>query len=120
MYAIRSYYVFLDNYIEPLKNAINKGLVSEKEIDASIRGTLRVLLKLGMLDHSDQNPYSKIGITDTVCIWNKQESNQLVRKATQESIVLLKNENQLLPLDKKAIKKIAVIGPSANLVVSDS
>jgi len=111
--------MFLDNYIEPLKNAINKGLVSEKEIDASIRGTLRVLLKLGMLDHSDQNPYSKIGITDTVCIWNKQESNQLVRKATQESIVLLKNENQLLPLDKKAIKKIAVIGPSANLVVSD-
>jgi len=111
--------VFLDNYIEPLKNAINKGLISEDEINASIRGTLRVLLKLGMLDNSEQNPYTKIGIADTVRIWNKPESHQLVRKVTQESVVLLKNENQLLPLDKTQIKKIAVIGPSANLVVSD-
>lgn len=111
--------MFLDNYIEPLKNAIDKGLVTEDEINASIRGSLRVLLKLGMLDNSDQNPYTQIGIVDTTRIWNKPESHELVRKATQESVVLLKNENQLLPLDKSIIKKIAVIGPSANLVVAD-
>ena len=111
--------MFLDNYIEPLKNAIDKGLVSEDEINASIRGSLRVLLKLGMLDNSDQNPYTQIGIIDTTRIWNKPESHELVRKATQESVVLLKNDGQLLPLDKSIIKKIAVIGPSANLVVSD-
>ncbi len=111
--------MFLDNYREPLQNAINQGLVSEKEIDGAVRGTLRVLLKLGLLDNSDRNPYTKIGITDTVDIWTKPETHELVRKATTESVVLLKNENQLLPLHKDKIKSVAVIGPSANMVVSD-
>ena len=110
---------FLDNYIEPLKNAIKQGLVTEGEIDAAVRGPLRVLLKLGFLDDSNLNPYTQIGIADTTAIWTKEETHKLVRKATSESVVLLKNTGQLLPLDKNKIKKIAVIGPSANLVVSD-
>ena len=110
---------FLDNYIEPLKNAIKQGLVTEGEIDAAVRGPLRILLKLGFLDDSNLNPYTQIGIADTTAIWTKEETHKLVRKATSESVVLLKNTGQLLPLDKNKIKKIAVIGPSANLVVSD-
>ncbi len=111
--------MFLDNYREPLKNALDKGMISEKEIDGAVRGTLRVLLKLGLLDNSDQNPYTKIGIADTTDIWTKKEVHDLARKVTAESVVLLKNNNQLLPLDKTKIKSIAVIGPSANEVISD-
>lgn len=110
---------FLDNYRDPLKSALTKGLVTEKEIDQAIRGPFRVLLKLGLLDNPVQNLYSNIGITDTVDIWTKPETHALVRKATAQSVVLLKNENQLLPLKKHKIKSIAVVGPSADKVISD-
>ena len=111
--------VFLDNYRASVMGAIEKKLITEKEIDEAIYGNLRVLLKLGMLDKSESNPYTKIGITDTIAPWTKSEAAYLVRKATQKSIVLLKNENMLLPLMKEKIKSVAVIGPSANLVISD-
>jgi beta-glucosidase len=111
--------IFLDAYASNLNNALTKGLITESEIDEAVKRTLRVLLKLGLLDNSDQNPYSKIGITDTIDPWNKEEVQLLARKATVKSVVLLKNEGQLLPLDKTGIKSIAVIGPSANMVVSD-
>lgn len=111
--------IFLDNYMAPLKEALSKGLVSEKEIDEAIYGNLRVLLKLGLLDDSSSNPYTNIGINDTVAPWLKPEAANLVRKATEKSIVLLKNNNSFLPLKKEKIKSIAVIGPSANKVISD-
>jgi beta-glucosidase len=111
--------MFLDNYVNNLKNALSKGLVTEKELDNVLRGTLRVLLKLGLLDNSDQNPYLKIGVSDTVDPWTKKEAQLLVRKATAKSVVLLKNEGQLLPLDKSKVKSIAIIGPSADTVISD-
>jgi len=111
--------VFLDNYKSYLHEAIDKGMVSEKEIDQAVRGTLRVLLKLGLADYSPENPYINIGITDTVRPWTKPEAKELARKATRKSIVLLKNDKNLLPIQKNKIKSIAVIGPSANLVVPD-
>ena len=111
--------MFLDDYKEPLKNAIDKGMVTEKELDLAIRGDLRVWLKLGLLDNSKDNPYSQIGITDTIDPWTKPETKALVREATVKSIVLLKNENKLLPLNKDKLKSIAVIGPSANKVIPD-
>jgi beta-glucosidase len=111
--------VFLDNYLAPLQEALDKGLISEKEIDEAIYGNFRVLLKLGILDDSPSNPYSQIGISDTIAPWTKPEAKELVRKATQRSIVLLKNENMILPVKKDEIKSIAVIGPSANKVISD-
>jgi beta-glucosidase len=111
--------VFLDDYRSSLKEALDKGLVSEKEINEAIYGNLRVLLKLGFLDNSSQNPYSQIGIKDTIAPWTNREAGELVRIATEKSIVLLKNENMLLPLKKDKIKSVAVIGPSANKVISD-
>jgi len=111
--------MFLDNYKEPLKEAIASGLVSEKDIDSAIRGSLRVILKLGLLDQSTENPYSQIGISDTIAPWTKPETQELVRKATVKSIVLLKNEKHLLPIKIEKVKRIAVIGPSANKVISD-
>lgn len=110
---------FLDNYKEPLKEALEKGMLEEKEIDQAIRGSLRVLLKLGKLDQSDKNPYTQIGIADTIDLWTKPEAAELVREATAKSVVLLKNENNILPIQKGKVKKIAVIGFSANKVISD-
>lgn len=111
--------VFLDNYMAPLKEALAKGLITEKDIEEAIYGNLRVILKLGMLDNSAKNPYTGIGIADTIAPWTRKEAHDLVRTATQKSIVLLKNQNSLLPLQKDKIKSIAVIGPSANKVISD-
>jgi len=111
--------VFLDNYLAPLKEALGKSLVTETEIEEAIYGNLRVLLKLGMLDNPNQNLYTEIGVTDTIAPWTKQQARDLVRLATQKSVVLLKNQNSLLPVKKNSIKSVAVIGPSANKVISD-
>lgn len=111
--------MFLDFYQPALKGAIDKGLVTEEEIDEVVRGTLRVMLKLGLLDNNPENPYAKIGIEDTIRPWTKPEAMALAREATIRSVVLMKNDGQLLPLKKEAISSIAVIGPSADLVVSD-
>ena len=111
--------MFLDDYRSSVKDALEKGLITEKDIEEAIYGNFRVLLKLGLLDNSSQNPYAEIGIADTVAPWTKEEARELARKATEKSIVLLKNENMLLPLQKEKIKSIAVIGPSANSVISD-
>lgn len=111
--------VFLDNYMAPLRGALSLGLVSESEIDEAIYGNLRILLKLGLLDGQPVNPYIKIGITDTISPWNKPEARELARISTRKAVVLLKNRNSLLPLKKDKIKSIAVIGPSANKVISD-
>ncbi len=111
--------MFLDDYRSSVKEALDKGLITEKDIEEAIYGNLRVILKLGFLDESQKNPYSEIGITDTIAPWAGQEARDLARKATEKSIVLLKNEGMLLPLQKDKLKSIAVIGPSANSVISD-
>src|SRR5664280_3655870 len=54
--------MFLDDYRPSIKEAIEKGLITEKDIEEAIYGNLRVILKLGMMDSSLQNPYSEIGI----------------------------------------------------------
>ncbi len=110
--------MFLDDYVDAVKEALDQNLITEGELDQAIRGNLRVLLKLGYLDKSDENPYSSIGIDDKTDPWTKPEAKALARKATVKSIVLLKNEG-LLPIDKSTIKSIAVIGPNADQVISD-
>ncbi len=110
--------MFLDRYKPAVPEALENGLISEEDIDLVVRGNLRVMLKLGLLDSDPDNPYVKIGIEDTIRPWTKPEARDLARKATIKSIVLLKNDG-LLPLKKETISSIAVIGPSADLVVSD-
>jgi beta-glucosidase len=112
---------YLDrNFEAPVKKAIEDGLLTEKRLDEVIKGTLRVFIRLGLLDPAERVPYAKIG-KDTTEIkpWNTQKNKDVVRLATQESIVLLKNAGNLLPLNKKAIKSIAMIGPRADQVVFD-
>lgn len=66
--------LFLDDYKAPLNDALKSGLITETDIDRSIRGTLRVMLRLGLLDAegSRESPYAGIGITDTVPPWKKR------------------------------------------------
>ncbi|MBP8959100.1 MAG: glycoside hydrolase family 3 C-terminal domain-containing protein [Bacteroidales bacterium] len=111
--------VFLDNYMAPLKEALSKELITEKEIDEAIYGNIRILLKLGLLDNPVSNLYSQIGIADTIAPWKKPEAGELVREVTRKSVVLLKNEKMILPLRKENLKSVAVIGPSSNKVISD-
>jgi len=84
----------------------------------ALRGTLRVMLKLGLLDDGAGNPYASIGIEDTIRPWTRPEAAELARKATVKSVVLMKNEG-LLPLHAGELKSIAVIGPRAHQVISD-
>lgn len=110
---------FLDDYKAALKNAFYEGKVCEKELEENIKGNLRIMLRLGLLDDDDSNPYKSIGIKDTIDPWLKEETRQLVRLAAQKSAVLLKNEGRLLPLDKGSVKRIAVIGNRADVVLED-
>jgi beta-glucosidase len=111
---------FLDEYTEGIYGALSHGYLKEKDIDAVIRGDYRVMIQLGMLDNSDENPYSKIGTgKDTIDPWKTEAHKKVALEATQKSIVLLKNENGLLPLQKDKLKTIAVIGPRADQVLLD-
>jgi beta-glucosidase len=111
--------MFLDDYRSSVIAALDKGLVTEKEVDEAIYGNFRILLKLGLLDSSGSNPYSSIGVSDTIAPWTKSAAGELVRKVTEKSVVLLKNEKMLLPLNREKLKSVAIIGPSANTVISD-
>ena len=112
---------YLDrNFEAPVKKAIEEDLLTEKRLDEDIKGTLRVFIRLGLLDPPDRVPYAGIG-ADTLqpAPWNTQKNKDLVKLATQKSIVLLKNTGNILPLNKSAVKSIAVIGPRADQVVFD-
>ena len=102
-----------------LSNAVEKKLVSETEIDNSVKDNLRVMIKLGLLDPPDGNPYAKIGRPSEPEPWLSKAHIALALRTTRESIVLLKNSRSLLPLHKGTIKSIAVIGERANEVLPD-
>ncbi len=108
---------FLDKYKDAVQSALKKGLVTEKDIEEDIKGEYRVMIRLGLLDPPEIVPYASIGEGPEP--WKSKAHEQLVRKVTQESIVLLKNEKGMLPLDKSKIKSVAVVGPYADQVISD-
>ena len=110
---------FLDEYKDAVYEALHRKLISVEDIEKAIRRNLRISLKLGLLDHAEDNPYAAIGVTDTIAPWSKPETKALVREATLKSVVLLKNQDHLLPLDRHKIKKIAVIGQRATEVLQD-
>lgn len=112
---------FLDVYKSYIEEALEKGLLTEKDIDKAIRGNLYVALRLGLLDGKDSaDPYKNIGtIPNEVPPYEREEAKQLAREVTAKSVVLLKNSKNLLPLNASKLKKIAVIGPYADKIVQD-
>jgi beta-glucosidase len=109
---------FLDDYREPVRNALKRNLLTEADIDQALRGVYRVMIRLGLLDPPDRVPYSKIG-SEAQEPWLTEKNKALARLVTQKSIVLLKNSGGLLPLESQQLKSIAVIGPRANEVFLD-
>lgn len=107
----------LDQVSEEMLEAVREGSLSEEIVDRNVRYNLRTILRLGLMDSSDENPYKDMGFTD-VPLWETEEHKAKARLAAQKSVVLLKNEG-VLPLDKNKVRKIAVIGNRAEEVLKD-
>ncbi len=109
---------FLDRHAGAVAAALDSGLLQEREIDDVLRGVFRVMIRLGLLDPEERVPYSSIGKTGEDP-WMSEEHRAVARKMAEESIVLLKNGDGLLPLDPRKVRSIAVIGPRAEEVLFD-
>lgn len=90
-----------------LREAVERNLITEQEIDQSVMKLFRARFKLGMFDADDIVPYAKLPMS----VVDSDRNRQIALEAAHKSVVLLKNDG-ILPL-KKSIKKIAVIGPTA-------
>jgi beta-glucosidase len=94
-------------YMGPLIENVKEGRVPMGLVDRAVRRVLEQKFRLGLFEH----PYAELGRAEHVV--HSKEHQQLALDAAREGIVLLKNENNLLPL-KKDLKSIAVIGPNAD------
>lgn len=104
---------FLDNYKDAIKQALKDSILSVNDIDKAIRYDLNVAVRLGLLDGDDtQNPYASIGKDTTVAEpWTTDSVRALARRAMDESVVLLKNDEKahLLPLDFNRVHNILLV-----------
>jgi beta-glucosidase len=92
-----------------LSEAVQKGFISEREIDAAVKNLMKIRFRLGMFDPSEMVKYAQIPFSEN----DSAAHRALSLKAARESLVLLKNEKNVLPL-KKDLRTIAVIGPNAD------
>jgi len=99
-------------YDQYLLEAVHKGYISEEEIDKNVSRLFRARFLLGEFDPPEDVPFTKIPRSKLDC----QEHRDLALDAARQSIVLLKNDNKTLPLDANSLKKLAVIGPNADIV----
>ncbi|MDR1500487.1 MAG: glycoside hydrolase family 3 C-terminal domain-containing protein [Tannerellaceae bacterium] len=93
-----------------LADAVGMGLLKEEDIDASLRRLFKIRFRLGMFDPRESVPYADTPLS----VLESEPHKAHALKMARESIVLLRNEGGLLPLDKKKVKKIAVVGPNAD------
>jgi beta-glucosidase len=98
------------SYAIALPKALEEGLLTEKDIDRALRRVLTIRFRLGEFDPPGMVPFTKLGPE----VIDSPAHRKLALKTAQESIVLLANENHLLPLDKTKLQSIAVIGPFAD------
>jgi beta-glucosidase len=94
-----------------LKAAIDRELIGEEDIDLSVTRVMTVRYLLGLFDPPTKVPYTKIPFE----VVDSPEHRELALEAARQTLVLLKNDSKFLPLDKNSIKKIAVIGPLAEI-----
>lgn len=98
-----------DSFVLPLRELVKEGGLSEETINNRVRDILRVKFLIGLFDTPYQTDLA--GADKEV---ENEENEAVALQASRESIVLLKNANNTLPLDINAVKKIAVCGPNAN------
>ena len=98
-----------ESYVEPLRELVKEGGISEETINSRVRDILRVKFLIGLFD----SPYQmKLAEADKVV--ENPEHEAVALQASRESIVLLKNDNNTLPLDINKVKTISVCGPNAD------
>ncbi len=93
-----------------LKQAVEQGMVSEEKVTTAVERLFTTRMQLGLFDDSNNVPFNKLSYVEV-------DSKTMVEKnldAAKKTLVLLKNENNILPLNKKNIKTIGIIGPNAN------
>lgn len=93
-----------------LVQAVREGLVEESRIDEAVTNLFTSRMKLGVFDQKEDNPFDRIPYS----VVDSREMRTLNREVSTKSIVLLKNENGTLPLDRKKLRTIGVIGPNAD------
>ena len=92
-----------------LLTAFKEGLITEDQIDISLKRLFTIRFRLGMFDPDDKVPYANIPLS----VLENTDHKEHALKMARQSIVLLKNENNILPLQKN-LKTIAVVGPNAD------
>ena len=103
-------------YKKYLGNALEQRLVTEKQISKALKRVFKARFLLGEFDPPDKVPYSSIS-ADVI---DSGPNRALALEAAEKSIVLLKNSNNFLPLDRKKIQSVAVIGPFGDELVYGS
>jgi beta-glucosidase len=100
-----------DHVFSEIPEAIQRGLITEADVDRSLERTLGTRFKLGMFDPPEDVPFASISMDVVAC----EEHRQLAYRSATEAVVLLKNRDNILPI-KPTTKKIFVTGPTATSV----
>ncbi|HKK63157.1 MAG TPA: glycoside hydrolase family 3 C-terminal domain-containing protein [Bacteroidales bacterium] len=93
---------------DSLASAVNMGLLTEKDVDVPLKRLLTARMKLGMFDPPEMDPWAELNANDV----STARNNRIALETARKSMVLLKNDNNTLPLSKD-LNKVAVIGPNA-------
>jgi beta-glucosidase len=103
-------YGIVCHYQSKLTDAVEKGLLTEEDLNRSVKRLFMARFRLGMFDPEDQVPYAQIPYS----VVDSPEHRELALEVARQSLVLLKNQDSLLPLDMSDVESIAVIGPNAD------
>ncbi|MEP6683612.1 MAG: glycoside hydrolase family 3 C-terminal domain-containing protein [Parafilimonas sp.] len=95
---------------DDVMKAINQKLLTQQDIDTALHHTLKTEVKLGFFDDSSSSPY-KTYLADSIA---NDYHRMLSRKLAEQSMVLLKNDNNILPLDIKKYPQLMIVGPNAS------
>lgn len=98
------------NLFTHLLQAVKQGLITEQAIDRAVVRLFTTRMKLGLFDSREQVPFHTISYRNV----DSKEMRELNLRAARECLVLLKNENHLLPLDRSKVHTIGIIGPNAD------
>ena len=109
---------FIDSRFEQVKAAWDAGFLSEATVNERTKANLRTMLRLGLMDAECPYDQQSFGSEEDLP-WERQEFKDKARLVTQKSIVLLRNEKNILPIDIQKVKKIAVFGNRAEKVLKD-
>jgi beta-glucosidase len=105
---VRTNFTPPQTFIKPLRELVAEGKISMKTLDSRVGDVLRVKFKLGLFDH----PYVEDPKTADKIVYN-QDATDFTKQISREELVLLKNENNALPVNRANVKKILVTGPLA-------